>query len=440
MRVGAVVVRRLQGWALAGLVVACAHGGPAPGATQQGAAQPSPAGQWEGVARAVGSPPVLVRIILDSAGGAWHGTFFMPGGDDPVPFASVSRERDSVVLQLPATLQGAVLRARISSDGRRLDGTIASGEGGTFTAARAGTRAAAALAAEGARVEASRRRAMQLPSAPAAVPHADPDSAHLVTSDVALFWRTIDRAPADSLAAYLERDYIEGGSVAVRDFIPGRIMSAEDLAAYVRDHRARYDSVRAANLDVTRADTAIRAAFRRLKALYPAAMFPDVYFVVGRFNTGGTSTKHGLLIGAEMYRDPARLPAIVSHEIIHFQQHYRSRTLLEQSFLEGTADFLGEMISGAQINNTAKAYGLAHEHELWREFRAHAGDHTFFPWMYGKPPDGRPNDLGYFIGYRIAQAYYQRATDKAQAIRDIIAGGDGPGGVKGLLAKSGYDP
>lgn len=167
-------------------------------------------------------------------------------------------------------------------------------------------------------------------------------------------------------------------------------------------------------------------------------MFPDVYFVIGRFNSGGTSTRHGLLIGAEMYRDPNRLPAIVSHELIHYQQHYPNSRLLEHSFLEGSADFLGELIAGAQINSAAHEYGLAHEHQLWQEFKPHFADTTFYPWMYGRPADGRPNDLGYFIGYRIAKAYYDRAADKRKAISDIITarGGD----VKGILEESGYDP
>jgi hypothetical protein len=61
--------------------------------------------------------------------------------------------------------------------------------------------------------------------------------------------------------------------------------------------------------------------------------------------------------------------------------------------------------------------------------------------MYGRPADGRPSDLGHFIGYRIAQAYYDKATDKAKAIRDII-GGDaaGRGTIRRLLAQSDYSP
>lgn len=57
-------------------------------------------------------------------------------------------------------------------------------------------------------------------------------------------------------------------------------------------------------------------------------------------------------------------------------------------------------------------------------------------WLYnqGRTAPGRPGDLGYFIGYRIAQAYYLKATDKAQAIRDLITLRD----PAALLVQSGY--
>jgi len=360
-------------------------------------------------------------------------------GREPVPFTSVVRTGDSLVLRLPASVDNAVLRGRLSADGRRIEGTVDSTTQ-TFRVGRSGTEEAIRLSVEAKRVEASRQLAASLvDTITRATPNDNPDSARLITSDIALFWAALDHGTSpDSLAAVLQHDYLDRASMGARDFIPGRIISAEDLAAYVTGHRSRYDSVRAVNLDVSRADAPIRAAFRKLKALYPPAVFPDVYFVIGRFNSGGTSSRHGLLIGAEMYRDPSGLPATVSHELIHYQQHCESPTLLEHSFMEGTADFVGEMISGTQINNDAHQYGRAHEHELWQDFSQHFEDHTFFPWMYGRPRDGKPNDLGYFIGYRIAQAYYNKAPDKPQGLREIILTcGDG---VKEILAKSGYNP
>ena len=424
--------------ALALLIGACAP--PAARATYANAASSrSVRGRWEGELRFPGDVPLFVAITLDSTDGGWRGTLTTSAaGDGPIDFTSVAVGRASVLLKLPPAAQSYVLHASISRDRRRLDGTAEGPTPGAFHAGRAGSAEAAAITAESRRADESRRVAKTMLDTTAAAPRSSPDSARLVTSDIALFWAPVDAAPADSLGAYLQRRYLEGGSVGVRDFIPGRILSAEDLAAYVAAHRAQYDSVRAANLDVTRADSAIRAAFWRLKRLYPPAVFPDVYFVIGRFNSGGTSTRHGLLIGAEKYRDPSALPAIVSHELIHYQQRCESPTLLEHAFMEGSADFIGELISGAQINNAAREYGLAHEHALWAEFTPHFADTTYYPWMYGRPPDGRPNDLGYFIGYRIAQAYYQRASDKTQAVRDIITACGG--GVRELLERSGYAP
>jgi hypothetical protein len=226
--------------------------------------------------------------------------------------------------------------------------------------------------------------------------------------------------------------------VGLRDFIPNRILSASALATHYRRVRARYDSVRSSTERVGEAEPAIRKAFHEFKRIYPGAVFPDVYFVIGRFNSGGTASRNGLLIGAEMYRDPLRLPSIVAHELIHFQQVGLAvqPTLLVQSFREGSADFVGEMIAGVHINNRAHAYGLAHERELWDEFKAAMTGRSYAGWMYGDPPGERPADLGYFIGYRIAQSYYSSAADKSAALRDIVRGAD----VEAILAKSGYAP
>ena len=406
-----------------------------------GAQTVSPVGKWAGVARVPGRGAMSLLVALDSGAAGWQGTLQVPSQTSQTfTLASVVRTGDSLVLRLPATAQNAVFRLKASPDGKVYSGTTELAGSGTIQLARADSPEATALLRDVVRVERSREAANRLAqdTPPGVTPTAQPDSARLVTSDIQLFWSALDRAPSDSLADYLQREYLEKASVGVRDFIPGRIISAEDLASYVRSRRVTYDSVRAAKLDVTRAEADIRAAFRKLKQIYSEAVFPDVYFVIGRFNSGGTSTKHGLLIGAEMYRDPAALPSIVSHELIHFQQGYESKKLLEHFFMEGTADFVAELIAGHHINNAAHQYGMAHEVELWKEFRTQFDKTDFFPWMYGRPTDGKPNDLGYFIGYRIAKAYYDKAVDKRQAVKEIITARNG--NVRELLAMSGYDP
>ena len=61
-------------------------------------------------------------------------------------------------------------------------------------------------------------------------------------------------------------------------------------------------------------------------------------------------------------------------------------------------------------------------------------------WLYNQGSANatptHPGDLGYFIGYRIAEAYYAKQTDKAAALRDIIRITD----AEDFLARSGYSP
>jgi uncharacterized protein YjaZ len=82
---------------------------------------------------------------------------------------------------------------------------------------------------------------------------------------------------------------------------------------------------------------------------------------------------------------------------------------------------MGEMISGRQINSHLRAYGDAHEADLWREFRAAMNESDVSKWLFqGDKSKDRPADLGYYMGYRIAQSYYEHAADKTRAVRDIL--------------------
>lgn len=272
--------------------------------------------------------------------------------------------------------------------------------------------------------------------------HADPARAKIVASDVPLFWRAYGKlATAADPAAVLDLEYLEAGSLGLQDFVPGRIGSGARLHEVIQKHPRYFAAIRDNTLAATQVEPEIRKAFGKLKAIYPAATFPDVYFVVGALTAGGTSTMNGLVIGMDMVaRGPgvpmdemddwhkvvinraSVLPSLVAHELIHFQQKPAGRSLLACAFNEGAADFVASLISSGNFNEQLYIYGYAHERELWKEFQVErsAPDHET-KWLYGgTPKHGRPADLGYFMGFRIAQAYYQRAKDKPQALRDII--------------------
>ncbi len=263
----------------------------------------------------------------------------------------------------------------------------------------------------------------------------DPAKAEFITTDIPNFWKAFDQIDSKRNPF---RDYLNTGSDGLKDFIPHRIESAKNLLKVVKKKKADYTLVRDSSYEVTSYNGQIREAYHALKDLYPQAVFPPTYFVIGAFNSGGTSTDVGLIIGVEMQVKMMIIPYIVAHELIHFNQHYdlKKRSLLKQSIMEGSADLVGEFISGGNINKTAMKYGDEHTDVLCKEFVEIMHDEAFHGWLYGSKgkKEGRPNDLGYWMGYRICEAYYNKASDKKQALYDILNIQD----FNEFLSESGY--
>jgi hypothetical protein len=286
--------------------------------------------------------------------------------------------------------------------------------------------------------------------------HPTPAEAKIVTSDVVAFWPAFDRITGSGDTMPL-RGYIDNGTAGLKDFTDLRWKSARTLTQNVWALRTYYASIRGTTLAAAQMEPQIRAAFAVADTLIDDAIFPDVYFAIGAMGTGGTTSDHGLLIGVELFsraadsptdaltpwqksviRNNEILPAIVAHELVHYQQRYSGKTLLGQSIREGSADFIGKLLSGRTINESVEAYGLAHEAELWAEFQKDMDGDDLSKWLYNggslTANSARPADLGYFIGARIAESYYKRAVDKHRAIQDILGIRD----FRAFLASSGY--
>lgn len=247
----------------------------------------------------------------------------------------------------------------------------------------------------------------------------------------------------------------------------GDLLPGYNLDAAVRRRPRFFAAIRPTTLAVDTASSvkdAIRRAYHRLADMYPEATFPPVYFVIGQLTSGGTVSDAGQLIGMEMHaRTPDTpvdeltpwerqvvsqldaVPGIVAHELIHseaalaragIQQAGEPKTLLAKALDEGCASFLGQFISNGTIAN-ANSYGMAHEAELWREFQREMNGTNTDNWLYqGDRSKDRPADLGYFVGSRICQSYYEHASDKHAAVVEILRMKD----PAAFVRQSGYAP
>jgi hypothetical protein len=287
-------------------------------------------------------------------------------------------------------------------------------------------------------------------------PSADPKDVLIITDDITRFWEAYDESIPENRFEAFQEHYIDPGSPGLQDFIPNRIVSAEALARTVEQNEEYYLSARENTLKAADYEPAIRASFFRLKELYPNAVFPDVYFVIGRMNAGGTTGRNALVIGTEMYglsesfpkdslsewhrsvlSSPEGIPAIVAHELIHYQQPLAifRNSLLYKSLREGSADFVAEMISGRHINGHVHEWASQKEDSLWAEFSARMNETDTSGWLYdGNNTEGVPADLGYWIGYKIVQSYYEKSPDKEAALAEILRMRD----AQAFLDQSGY--
>lgn len=83
----------------------------------------------------------------------------------------------------------------------------------------------------------------------------------------------------------------------------------------------------------------------------------------------------------------------------------------------------------------ARAFVEEHERELWQRFEKEMLGTETGDWMWAMPSDpAQPPHVAYVIGARITEAYYENATDKDQAVREILAVTD----YRAFLERSGY--
>jgi hypothetical protein len=260
----------------------------------------------------------------------------------------------------------------------------------------------------------------------------DPLNAQFVKHDYDNFWKQFDKMESSSENPF--GAYLANASIGLKPYVG--YFNVDSLYQTVVRRKAEYLKSRPILQNIGTKKKKIIASYAALKYWYPEAVFPPIYFVVADFSTGGTVSENGLLIGSEKLKGLEGLHGLVTHELIHFQQKYTAPySLLNQSIKEGSADFLGELISGEHINMTAFNYGEQHEDVLCKEFVAKMLTKDETDWLYGTSgKDDRPNDLGYWIGYKITEAYFNKQKDKRKAVADILNVSD----PLDFLRKSGY--
>lgn len=273
------------------------------------------------------------------------------------------------------------------------------------------------------------------------------------TDDVTRFYALYDATQGTPTVEQLQDDYLAKGTPSLHEFARLRRVTAQSIADRMAKDPAIYVRAKQCLPALPAAKRRLVAAMDTLADLYPRAHFPPVAIVVGRGKPVGMTYPGGVTIGLEAlcaadFMNPDvedRFVHVIAHEYAHIQQTSSAdlepgdpdATLLRMALAEGSAELIAELISGGVGNGRHAEWTRGREMEIESAFVRRMDGTDLSGWLYDyQPGSGAPYDLGYWVGYRIAKAYYLNAKDRRAALKDIIELDD----PKAFLARSGWKP
>ncbi|MEO1411918.1 MAG: hypothetical protein AAFW73_18660 [Bacteroidota bacterium] len=274
-----------------------------------------------------------------------------------------------------------------------------------------------------------------------------PPGQSFITQDVTNFWRAYDQinTTSDTLlqAQYLQEHFLEPASPGLLALMEARRYTPAEYLDAIRRYPKFWNSLRANTEDIARHYPDIEQSIAQLRAHYPDLRPVPIYFLMGIFRTNGTILDQQILIGSEMALsskavDTQELPEhprtfndlhnpiedlalLCTHEYVHTQQHDFVDHLLAYCVYEGIAEFVATLATGKASYLSAIAFGEAHyervrdqfERDLYLTYRT-------YQWLWSTNTIFGERDLGYAVGYGMAQRYYEAAADKQAAIKTMI--------------------
>lgn len=274
---------------------------------------------------------------------------------------------------------------------------------------------------------------------------------NIQTLDIDHFWSAYDtlkycKTQRDSIKSFI-RLYLNVPTNGLTDFLIARNFTADEYVEKISKYPKFFKSIRTNTLEVKKSEIIIQQIFEKFKEIYIDFNSPKVCFAIGTLRTGGTISDKYILIGSEITTSTNLIDLFefnksqigkilakndnvynvikyfIAHEAVHTQQGIQvinnNCDLLNECLKEGSCDFIGELL-GCKLNSIIYNYGIENEEKLIQEFNKDMCRKDISKWLYNANQDSIPSDLGYFIGYRISQLYYNNLSDKKQAIKDIL--------------------
>lgn len=272
----------------------------------------------------------------------------------------------------------------------------------------------------------------------------------IFTDDIDRFWIAYDslKTIQDSTqkVEVFRSIYVENGSEGLHAFMKERYFPPERMVALIEQYPKFWNSIRPRTFLVKTKKQEMEAAIEQLRHWYPELKEAKMYFTIGGLASGGTTQKDKVLIGTEIatgnkevdvsefendwlatifaHNDDNQLVTLNIHEYVHTQQRLENENgtlLLGNAILEGTCDFVSMLITNATTLPAHLDYYRKHELEIMPIFYSEMFGKARSNWIGSGGNINVPMaDLGYAIGHEICKFYFDKASDKRLAIKQMI--------------------
>ncbi len=275
------------------------------------------------------------------------------------------------------------------------------------------------------------------------------DPSNVITDDIDRFWDAYDLITQESDSVtqirILDSVYIQPGTVGLRKIMEVRDYSASEYVQLINQYPLFWKAIRENTLKSKRIANELNDGINKLKQLYPELRPASIYFTIGCMRTNGTTQDSLVLIGSELamadslidisefeggtkdwletYFSTNPINGLVLlnvHEYVHTQQQPYFDQLLYKVLYEGVAEFVSVLAMDQPSLAPAIEFGKNNP-KVREKFEEEMFYERAYEWIWSSyPNEFGVRDLGYYIGYAIAERHYNQASDKQKAIRELI--------------------
>jgi hypothetical protein len=269
----------------------------------------------------------------------------------------------------------------------------------------------------------------------------------IVSTDISNFWKAFDGIDnlEDSVQQldYLNSVFIDKASKGQKRMMEARGYTPEEYLKSILTKKQFWNSIRKNTEDLEPFNKAIMNGMAQLKEVYPSLKPSTIYYTMGNHRSPGTGVDDMVLLGTEfalgdLTTVTSELPEHLQnyykinpvdhlsfscvHEYVHTQQQPMVHNLLSLTLYEGIAEFVAIKATGQ--SSPWKAFITGPENEERIKLRIEAdmfNPNSIYNWLWNSPKNEfETSDLGYFVGYQIANRYYDASADKKAAIKTLI--------------------